>query len=101
MVWLPLTFVRLSDHWKVLPTCGISPSKLLPIPKPPEMLTKGTPSRFAPRFGVIPSLGFVGSLKHWSEGTVAHESCTRFVCCGCRKLRCASRKYVKRNSFTR
>jgi hypothetical protein len=34
--------------------------KLFPIANPPEMLTYGTPSRLAPRFGWMPR-AFVGS----------------------------------------
>src|SRR5215831_17547867 len=55
-VWFPFTLVMLSDHWNEFPTCGNSPSKLLPSVKPPETETSGTPSRVGPSPGVIPIL---------------------------------------------
>src|SRR6266849_25531 len=53
----PETLLKLSDHCKVFPTCGSSPSKSLPIVKADESLIKGTPSWLGPRPGVIPSFG--------------------------------------------
>src|SRR5258708_16146202 len=75
---------------------------------PPEILMNGTPSRFGPRLGVIPYLGFE---EIWPEESapvkqngaalpVPQESVTRLVRCGCRKVPWASRKYVARSSFT-
>src|SRR5216684_2134058 len=88
----PATLVKLSDHWKLLPTCGSSPSELLPITNPPEIWTKGTPSRVGPRFGVIPNRGLAGSLKQLPVGPVVtsgwpgseggQESVTLLVCRG-------------------
>src|SRR6266849_3477361 len=75
---------------------------------------KGTPSRFGPRFGVIPYLGLfvsrpapakalgvsVTPLKQLGTPIPLQESVTLLVCCGCRNVPCASRKYVMRASFT-
>src|ERR1700674_587795 len=75
---------------------------------PPEILMKGTPSRFAPRLGVIPILGLEGITPEESVPVkqncaalpVPQEAVTRLVRCGCRKVAWASRKYVARSSFT-
>src|SRR5258708_23495262 len=92
----------MSEVTLLLPFCGDYPSKLFPIENPPEILTYGTPSRLAPRFGWMPK-AFVGSLESVKQsllGTVLHESCTNAVCCGCRNVPWPSRKNVNRTSFT-
>src|ERR1700694_1487672 len=77
--------------------------------KPPEILMKGTPSRFGPRLGVIPSREFEGITlgtsvvpvkQNCAALPVPQDAVTRLVRCGCRKVAWASRKYVARSSFT-
>src|SRR5260221_11799019 len=95
-----MVLLKLSDHWKVSPTWGNSPSKLLPILNPPEILMNGTPSRLAPHPGGIPIPGLVGSAKQLVVGTLFQEFFTSAVCLGCKKVPFPSRNIVNRASVT-
>src|ERR1022692_1987128 len=79
-LWEPITLLRLSDHWKLLPICGSSPLYLLPIEKPPLVDMYGTPSWLAPRFGVMPYFGLDGSAQQLLAGTA--EPQTLLTSCG-------------------